>query len=750
LRTLKQYWHTNGILHHAVTGAPLLLGVAVLATLIDLQAPPKSLPPLSSSVRQAQYLDRHGNRLTVTRQNRWNIHNVVPLHDIPLRLQQAVILAEDKRFYEHRGVDWRARLNALWQNIQAGRIVRGASTLTEQVVRILHPRPRHFWSRWMEGLEAMWLETSFNKATILEFYLNQVPYARQRRGVAQAALDYFDRDLNTLNLAETLTLAVLIRAPGRLDLRRSTQTIAQPLHHLTQRMYTLGLVNEQERQTLANAKLKLSDGETFVDAAHYVSQLKRQGGLAQDQTRVLTTLDANLQNRIQTLLDNRLQHLARQNVNDGAVVVVDHLSDHILAWVNGGGYDRARQGGLIDAITTPRQPGSTLKPFLYAMALEKGWTAATLINDSPLSQPVGRGLHRFRNYSQHHYGPLRLRDALANSLNIPAVRSVAFVGHQLFLQRLHRLGFASLKQHPDFYGDGLALGNGEVTLLELVSAFAVLARGGIQRPLRYVYGDNERPADPQRIFSPEVSSLITDILADAEARRLEFGQGQLLRFPTQVAVKTGTSTNYRDAWILGFSHRYTVGVWMGNLDQRPMHAVSGSAGPALVMRSIFAELTRQQEGRPLYLSRSLQSVQICRISGQRATATCPAMNEWFRADNVPSAPCPIHGSHHTATVTPKNKDAQTPRLEQPTPGLQLAMDPRIPDQAEHFLFRLANNIRPFRVEWLVDGRLIGTVNKGENSFLWPLKRGQHHANARVWVAAGAKPIHTPRINFSVK
>jgi penicillin-binding protein 1C len=722
----------------------VLVGLLVWQTWAALRPFPASLLPDDSAIRRSQVVDRRGIPLSITFQNPWNVHDYVPLYELPPFLQQAFIAAEDQHFYAHRGVDWPARLHALGQNLYARRVVRGASTITEQVVRMLHPRPRTVWSRWVEGFEARRLEAHFPKATILEFYLNQIPYARQRRGVAQAARTYFDRDVHTLSRHEMLALAVMVRAPSRLDLLRSSTRIRRPLTQLAARLYVANLLTAAEYQQVMTQELPLAKPTLPVQASQflrYVRSLDPPTALFK-QGQVRTTLDASLQQRAQALLDGRLRDLQTLGVTDGALLVVDHHTSDVLAWVSAG-------GSQIDTVTTPRQPGSTLKPLLYALALEHGWTAATLVEDSPLEQPIGVGLHAYRNYSGQHYGPLRVREALGNSLNVPAVRTIDFVGVEAFLERLHRLGFQSLSQSADYYGNGLALGNGEVTLFELVQAYAALARQGVFEPLHVVPQEVSSPAPGRRVYSPEVSTLIANILADPEARRLEFRRANLLRFPVETAVKTGTSSDYRDAWAVGFSHHYTAGVWMGNLQQRPMQDVTGSLGPALVLRALFADLQRNLDTRPLARSAQLTPVTICRLTGQRAGSQCPTVREWFVPGTEPEHVCSLH--QPAATAAPVATTTPIPlRLVRPTPGLQLAMDPRIPDALEAFPFALPKNVPAVRVDWLVDGHVVGSTVQHTHQFLWPLVRGSHTVQARVWQEGHPEPVDTPAVEFVVK
>jgi penicillin-binding protein 1C len=708
------------------------------ATLPALSPVPERLPPEGEGELDARYVDRRGELLSVTYENQWNLHDRIPLHEIPQNLTEAFVTAEDKRFYSHHGVDWYARLHAAWTNLTSLRAVRGASTITEQVVRLIHPRPRTLWSRWVEGFEAMRLERRFDKSEILEFYLNQVPYARMRRGVKQAAREYFDRDIDTLNPKETLALAVLVRSPSRLDLKKGTEAIEKPVQRLAARLHARGVLSDLELERVQSEPLRVTPAELRIDAAHFVARVPEDGA-----AEVGTTLDGSLQRRAQQLLDRQIASLADRGVTDGAVLVVDHETDEILVWANGGGFTQ-EEGGQIDMVTVPRQPGSTLKPFAYALALERGWTAATVLEDEPIAEAVGNGLHNFRNYSRHYYGPIRLREALGNSLNVPAIKTVQFTGRVELFELLRKLGVSSLTEHPDFYGDGLALGNGELSLFELVSAYAVLARGGIRRPLKWKSEGNVG-REEHRVLSVETSSIIGDILSDPEARALEFGRSSVLTLPLQTAVKTGTSNDYRDAWTVGFTHRYTVGVWMGNLDRKPMHEVTGSIGPALVFRALLAELHRNREGKPLYLSRKLRQIAICRESGALPGESCPRAMEWFRPETTPEAMCPLHsGSVVTAAARGEIKVAQ------PSPGLHLALDPRIPDELERFALELEGLPKGARVEWWIDDEPFAESTEEDGRSLWPPSRGRHVARARVWKSESGDPTWTESVGFRVK
>lgn len=716
--------------------ALLTAAILIIKTIVDVHRPDLTLKSDGIATQRVQVLDRNGVPLSISYQTRFNTSNQLGLHEIPPLLRDAFTTSEDRHFFTHHGVDWAARLSAISQNFRAGKKVRGASTITEQVVRILHPRPRNLWSRWVEGFEAMLLEAHASKGEILEFYMNQVPYAANRRGVAQAARYYFNRDLATLTHKEMLALAVLPRAPSALDLYQHPERIEGGIARLAEAMAERGDLSAYERDALRAQTLTLEPAASPLSAEHFVTFIRETTPYHVSENGTLkTTLDAAIQRHVQELLDARVAQLSRKQVHNGAALIVDHTNGEILAWAVARAKDDDTPGGAIDAVRAPRQPGSSMKPFLYALALDSGWSPATILDDAPMAEAIGTGLHDFHNYSHTFYGKLTLREALGNSLNIPALLTIQFVTPARYLNLLHALGFDSLTQTAEFYKDGLALGNGEVSLIEMVRGYATLANRGMLRPLTPLLQSPETQKRIQ-IYSPEAASLIANILSDPFARRLEFGAGSVLNLPVQTAVKTGTSTDYRDAWVLGFNSRYVVGVWLGNLDQTPMDGVTGSTGPALVLRSIFAQLNHQQKLTPLYLSPKLVRQEICTTDPTlKSSNICFPRSEYFIAGTEPksdSSPSP------TTTAL---------RIVRPSEGLQLAYDPRIPAESQAFEWIVDGLKDGERVRWVLDGVEIATTTKPH--YLWNVTRGKHTLTVQSMNVDGALRA-TQTAHFLVK
>lgn len=680
----------------ALAAAAALL---TLATLLAQRPLPATLRLDAEAAREVELLDRGGRPLRPAYDGGWNLHERLPLERIPAPLRAAFVEAEDRRFWAHGGVDWRARFSALWTDLRAGRALRGASTISEQVVRILHPRPRTPWSRWVEGFEAMRLEARFSKADILEFYLNQVPYGANRRGVAPAATYYFGRSVETLAPDEMLALAVLVRAPTRLA--NDPPALQARVARLAQAMIARGALSAE---TPVAAMPALVRARPALQAAHFAAFAAREAARLRPAARRLrTSLEPTLQAAAEAYLDERLRDLAREGAAQGAALVVDLDGNRVRAYASA---DRAHPQTIgIDPLQVPRQPGSTLKPLLYAMALERGWTAGTTIADAELRERINGGLHEYRNYSRVHYGRVTVAEALGNSLNIPAVKALQFVGQAPFLARLQALGVQSLERAPEFYGDGLALGNGALTLWELVQAYTALARDGLWQPLGVLEDEGPRPP-PRTVIAPAAARAISGVLADASSRLLEFGEGGVLRFPVATAVKTGTSSDYRDAWTVAYNGRWLVGVWIGNLSGAATQGVTGARGPALLTRSLLAGLEAET---PL------------RASAVRAGAAgAPAA-----VDALPAAP----------------------QLAQPFDGLMLARDPRIPDALEALRFELAWNRAPRTVRWELDGTVVAETPVGW--YDWPLAGGEHVLRAFARGADGAEAV-TPAARFTVR
>ncbi len=709
-------------------GVAALLSIACVTyiALIPIKA---SLRTLQSDAQTLQITDRAGKPLTITYQNRWNTYDHLPLYAIPDLLQQAFIISEDRRFFDHGGVDWQARGGALIQNWKSRQTVRGASTITEQVVRMINPRPRTLWSKWIEGIEAALLEQSYSKAEIFEFYLNQVPYASNRRGVVQAARYYFDRDLSTLTPREMLALVVLARAPSSYDLYKNSDKTTAAIDRLADSLLKDRILSVDRVAQIKAQKFALKKPSLPVNAGHFAGYVREHMQAAGGS--IHSTLDSDMQADVQAIIDDRVRFFSHKNLHNAAAIVIDHTTGEILAWVIAGANNADVPGHQIDAVTVPRQPGSALKPLLYAEALDSGWTPATLLHDAPLSEAIGTGLHNFKNYSNIHYGRVTLREALANSLNIPALLTIHHVGTKKYLSTLHRLGFESLNRGAEIYDEGLALGNGEVTLLELVQGYAVLANRGRFRALRFVMEDgNSRPEE--QIYTPETASLIGNILSDSWARRLEFGNNSVLNFPVQTAIKTGTSTDYRDAWAVGFNHKYLVGIWMGNLDHTPTDGITGATGPALALRSIFNRLNKNSTPQPLWLSPKLVQQDVC-IEDPRDARRCYMRSEYFKRGTEPR-------------VGLIQAERQHFEIVKPTDGLQIALDTRIPSEHQKLQFKMRGLNSGQTVEWILNGENIATA---ADQYLWQVMRGKYRLQA--YIKEGSKVVYTtPEISYIVK
>jgi penicillin-binding protein 1C len=709
----------------AVTTGGAALAVA---TWRDLAPLPLSLPPRAEALAPS-ILASDGTRLTVSRDRRFNRGPALPLEAIPPLVRAGFVFSEDRRFWAHGGSDWRARWAALGQNLRAGRIVRGASTIGEQAARIITPRAPTYWSHWLAGIEAGRLLARFGRPRVLDFYLNQAPYAAQRRGIAAAARYYFGDEVAALNPAEQLALVVLVRSPRLLDPRRRGRALRRAVDRLAVRMRRAGIIDAVQLRAVRLSPLTpVAPPALPVEAGAFVGFVReRIHALELQGPQFRTTLDPDLQRFVQRALDTRVQALRGAGVGNAAALVVDNRRAAVLAWA----LAPAAGAQDLDAVVTPRQPGSTLKPFLYALALERlGWQPATVLRDGPLSTRIGDGIHDYRNYSNRYYGRVSLRYALGNSLNVPAVETATAVGVPRLIALLARLGVRSLARPADYYGPAVAIGDGPVSLYELVQAYSALARHGRFVPLRVLSGvPTPRPV---AVLRPDVAAAIASILADPDARRAEFGADSVLDLPYPTAVKTGTSSNFRDALAVGFDDRYTVGVWMGRLDGADMDRITGSAGPAPVLRTIFARLRERQPYAGLWRSPDLHPVRACESIGP---GPCVQRDDWQVDDNMPRRR--------------RSPSRSRPAIIQPVPGEVLAIDPRVPVADQVYTFRIAPAANRARaVTWLLDGRVVGRSASG--TWRWQLSRGAHALAATVRMTGNRRAARLGPVSFRVE
>ena len=634
---------------------------------------------------EAVLLDRHGAVLHERRVDpngrrlAWT-----PLDDVSPLLVATLIETEDHRFREHAGIDWLAVGAAARDALTRGR-VRGASTLTMQVAALLDPSlragrsGRGVLAKLRQLRAARALEAEWSKDEILEAHLNLASFRGELQGIAAASRGLFDRDPHGLGEAEAALLVALLRAPNA---ERDAVT-ARACRIAAQRPSGVSCDAIAARSDVVLATPPVVRPRASL-APHLAARLLRDAAPA----RVATTLDASVQRVVAEVLATQVAELQGRNVRDAAALVVDNASGDVLAYVGGSGpLSSAR---FVDGVRARRQAGSSLKPFLYARGFDRKLvTAATRLDDAPLDVVTALGSYRPENYDRGFLGPIPAREALASSRNIPAVRLLQMVTVDDFVAVLGELGFAGLRD-AEFYGDSLALGSADVSLWEVVGAYRALATGGSFAPLRLT---PRAGVAARRVFSPEAAFLVADVLSDRSSRAPTFGLENALTTRVWSAVKTGTSKDMRDNWCVGFTARFTVGVWVGNFSGESMWSVSGVDGAApawlAIVHALHAAEPSAAPSPPVTLVR--------------------AHDEWFLAGTEP-------GELAAAT-----RSASAPRrIVAPQDGAVLVLDPDIPDTRERTWIEAAPGASA--ATFAIDGRPIGSAAA---PLLWPLARGRH-------------------------
>lgn len=626
-------------------------------------------------------LDREGRLLRELPSGAGMRGRSAPLDAMGERIVLATIVSEDKGFYEHDGVDRQAAIRALAQNARHGRLVSGASTISQQLVKLLDnegkPRPRSLADKLREAARAQNLEEVMDKRSILEAYMNRLSYGHGLVGPEAAAQGYFGVASADLSWAQAAFLAVLPRAPSYLDPFDHRERAVLRMQALLGALHEAGVLSREDLARGLGELVEPTRPARPMLAPHFTEAL-RQGGSLAGRDVVTTTIDLDLQRDVEGLIRTHLAAVSDRAATNAAVIVADNATGDVLAYAGSADFFSDRIGGQVDMLRSLRQPGSALKPFVYAVAFERGRTGADMLADVPVTfGEGGLGSYAPSNFHGGFEGPISAREALAGSLNIPAIRLAAEVGPPAILERLRALGFASLDRDASHYGLALALGSGEVRALDLCAAYVALARGGEAIPLRTRADDPPASASTRpRVIEPAVAAMVTEILSDPLARVCGLrGQGPFdVGFP--VAVKTGTSSGFRDAWSAGYTRERTVVVWVGNADGAPTRELLGASGAGPLFADVIRRSMRDAPSRaPLWDEGLLVAHEVCPLSGKLPGPSCSErVTRRFARDHAPGNACDVH---RKASRRPVSSPSEAPFRCDPSGAHTIAIFPDV-------------------------------------------------------------------------
>ncbi|MCT7988272.1 penicillin-binding protein 1C [Laspinema olomoucense] len=606
----------------------ILLGIGVLGATVRMlpYLAPIRAEDIAQSEQAVSFSDRNGLPLGTLLTRDQDHTAVVAMDQVSESFLQAIIAAEDKRYYQHGGVDLQAVARAVLEAVQARSLVSGASTITMQLARMLEPAPRTLPHKLGEVWLSWRLFAGMNRDEILHAYINRLPMGGNIYGVEAAARTYFGLPASELNLAHASILAAIPNAPNYYNPYSNWRSLKKRQRYVLDRMVADGYITPEEATRAEQEEIQvLFPDRGIIAAPHFLFWLASR--LPDGVSTVQTTLDRPLQQFVQTQVQEVVRSLVAHQVNHAAALVIDNHTGEVLAYVGSPNYFADAQQGRNDGVQALRQPGSALKPFLYEFALEIGAIAPNqILADVPTHYAIpGAQLYSPVDYSEKFLGPVRVRAALANSLNVPTVRVLEQVGVERFLGRLHQLGFENLTKSPEYYGLGLALGSGEVSLWELARAYVAIARNGDLIPLSVTPGSPLPASSADSLPKSSYWALIGDMLSDRYARSQAFGVDSVLSLPFPAAVKTGTSSDYRDTWTVGYTVDYTVATWVGNFSGDRMRKVSGVTGAAPLWNRIMLHLHETREPAALPTPEYLVQHPICAVTGLKPTADCPSV-----------------------------------------------------------------------------------------------------------------------------
>ncbi len=651
-----------------LTLAGLIIAYAQIAADLPL---PDELTGRASSFQSTRIYDRNGELLNETFDPNEGRRVAVSLDRMSPWLRQATIATEDANFYRHPGVDPIALARAVYYAVQEREFVSGASTIPQQLVKLVFLTSERSATRKIkEAILAAEVSRRYSKEQILEIYLNEVYYGNLAYGADAAAETYFDKDVGELTLAEAAMLAGLPQAPAYYDPYTQPERVKERQEVVLRLMVESGTITAAEADAAWLEPLVYVPVRYDFTAPHFTLYVRQQletllgpEALYRVGLNVTTSLDLNLQEQAQTIVAEQVQSLAARNVSNGALVALNPKTGEILALVGSADFENVEIDGQVNMALAPRQPGSSIKPLVYLAAFEnpnrplaERWAPGTLVADIEQDFPDGANPpYHPTNYDEQEQGILTVGASLANSYNIPAVRAMEFVGVQNFIPLAQRLGISTLTR-PD-YGLSLALGGGEIPLLEMTGAFAVLANGGLRRPPQAIIKiedgegnvicemDTPVPCrldglgQGQQVISPVDAFLISDMLSDNAARAPVFGLNSVLNLGRPAAVKTGTTNDYRDALTIGYTPELVTGVWIGNASNAPMQNLAGVGGAGPIWNRFMQSALAATPPSAFPVPEGVQQVEVCADTGTLPSQACPAKaTRWFAADRPPLPP----------------------------------------------------------------------------------------------------------------
>lgn len=697
--------------------------------------------------------DGHESRRVVDRVGR-NLHELpsprgtyarwVPLGEISPLVVLATLSSEDRNFRYHIGVDPSGVARALWLNVRERRVAYGGSTVTQQLAKLLMGAGsrRSLGRKLMEARDALRLELWLSKDDILEQYLNRVYYGRRAEGIDAAARRFFGKPAKSLELDEAALLAILPRAPGAYDPERHPERAMRRRAHVLAVLAQRGWVNAEAARRAAEKPIVLvplsEPRARHVLDALPSAELRGAGD-------VQTTIDLALTERLERRVAGHLADLARADVDQAAVVVLSNATGQVLAMLGSRAYTEAAVQGAVNGALSRRAPGSTLKPFVYALALQAGKNPASPVYDVPATwrdfQP--------RNAGREHLGQVSLRDALGSSLNVPAVRIAEEVGVQRIAELFVALGLGSEPSSLADAGLALALGSARVRLTDLANAYATLARGGEHRPWRLLRSAGQ-PAPARRVLESHAAYAVTRILSDASARRREFGVETPLELPFPVAVKTGTSKSFCDNVVVGYTPELTVAVWVGNFDGRPMHGLLAMRGAAPLFRDVMLAAMEGRSRSEFVAPEGLDPVELCPLSGLARGPSCPTGKsermprqhrphtcDWHGADGKLRVPAELRAFAGSRAADVLVRSGKPISIESPAPFARLRLDALLPKSRQKVALRaLVRRQDVARVRWELDGQTVAEVS-APFAAEWALASGRHRLSASALAESGA-------------